>query len=343
MNAHTVPKGFREIIAEVDKNVEPTRTVRVLLSWFDAKRRRDNVVSRIKAELAKAGLCTDPYFGTAWIDAEIVFKKVIPPAKATSSVAASAIDDIQDKGQKHLVRMLAAANRKVVSVAPSDTIAKAITLMMSYDFSQLPVIEKERDLRGVISWKTIGSRISQGKRPELVSEVMDQKPIEVYQDDDLAEVTPKIIKSDYVFVRAKDKKIVGIVTATDLSERFQELSEPFLLIGQIEHHIRLILMETFDTPTLRDACFDGDAERKEQLTDASQMTFGEYKRVLEKPENWDKLKFNACRKTFCEGLDSVRELRNSVLHFHPDQLEETELETLRQFLRLLEGLRRLSR
>jgi hypothetical protein len=33
----------------------------------------------------------------------------------------------------------------------------------------------------------------------------------------------------YVLVRAGDKQLCGIITATDLTEQFQKLAEPFLL------------------------------------------------------------------------------------------------------------------
>jgi hypothetical protein len=143
-------------------------------------------------------------------------------------------------------------------------------------------------------------------------------------------------------VRANDRTITGIVTATDLSEQFQGLSEPFLLLGRIENQIRRMIQNVFDVETLRAVCDDNDPDRKATLTKVSQLTFGEYQRLLEKDENWAKLGFVACRKTFCKELDEVRKLRNEIMHFHPDVIEDGDFEQLRRFSRLLEQLEKLS-
>ena len=49
---------------------------------------------------------------------------------------------------------------------------------------------------------------------------------------------PIIVEHGYVLVRQRDRRITGIVTASDLSLQFQILSEPFLLLREIELHVR---------------------------------------------------------------------------------------------------------
>ena len=238
--------------------------------------------------------------------------------------------------------MLEAANRQVVSVNPQDPIETAITLMLAHDYSQLAVMTGPRELKGAISWKSIGSRLSQQNKLKLVVDAIEGAA-EVRDADTLFEATKTIIQRDYVFVRAHDRTITGIVTATDLSEQFQGLSEPFLLLGRIENQIRRVIQHTFDVETLRAACDDRDEERKEKLTQVSQLTFGEYQCLFESEENWSKLGFVACRKTFCKELDEVRKLRNEIMHFHPDVIEDEDFEQLRRFSRLLEQLEKLSK
>ena len=242
----------------------------------------------------------------------------------------------------HLVRMLEAANREVISVNPQDPIERAVTLMLAYDFSQLAVMTNPRELKGAISWKSIGSRLSQRNALTNVSDAMEQAA-EVSDAESLFEVTKTIIQRDFVFVRAADRKITGIVTATDLSEQFRGFSEPFLLLGRIENQIRKLIQDVFAVETLRAACDDNDPDRKAAVTKASQLTFGEYQRIFEKEENWAQLGFFACRKTFCKELDGVRKLRNEIMHFHPDVIEDGDFEQLRRFSRLLEQLDQLAR
>lgn len=347
-----VAAEFEEVKADVAAGREPSRSVRELLRWFGARRRRGGVVERIEAELEAAGLRTDPHFTTTWIDAPVIFKKREAQAPA---IEATPVDPALPGGEPvepaepadvpdmtHLVRMLEAANREVISVNPQDPIERAITLMLAYDFSQLAVMTGPRELKGAISWKSIGSRLSQRNALTNVRDAMEQAT-EVSDSDSLFEVTKTIIKKDFVFVRASDQKITGIVTATDLSEQFQGLSEPFLLLGRIENQIRRLIQDVFDVDTLRAACDDNDPDRKAAIAKASQLTFGEYQRIFEKEENWARLGFVACRKTFCKELDEVRKLRNEIMHFHPDVIEDGDFEQLRRFSRLLEQLDQLAK
>jgi hypothetical protein len=59
---------------------------------------------------------------------------------------------------------LAPANRAPEYVKPDAPLAEAITLMMSRDYFQVPVITSERDVKGVISWQSIATRLALSKR-----------------------------------------------------------------------------------------------------------------------------------------------------------------------------------
>jgi hypothetical protein len=63
-------------------------------------------------------------------------------------------------------------------------------------------------------------------------------------------------------------------------------------------------------------------------------------RLLEKPERWDALNISIDRGTFVKHLNEVRDIRNDVMHFDPDGTEPSEVEKLRQFVRLLGALGR---
>ena len=70
----------------------------------------------------------------------------------------------------------------------------------------------------------------------------------------------------------------------------------------------------------------------------SDLTFGEYRRLLEKPSNWEKLSLAIDRKEFIGRLEEVRRIRNDVMHFDPDGIPETDLEVLRKFVTFLRRL-----
>ena len=65
---------------------------------------------------------------------------------------------------------LPAANRKLVVVNQGDSLIKAITLMLQYDFAQLPVMQSAREVKGVITWKSIGSKKALGQKCDNVGD-----------------------------------------------------------------------------------------------------------------------------------------------------------------------------
>lgn len=343
----TAPAGLQEVIAEVAAGQSPRRKVRDILGWINAMRRGVVVMAQVDGHLAAARLVTDPDWKTVWIDEEVTFRPMPDPAPGDAADPVEArrgqpapTPDAATEAQSHAVRMLESAHRNVISVAPNDDIGKAITLMLLHDYSQLAVMVNERGLKGAISWKSIGMRLSQGRALRQVADALE--PAEAVDDTtSLFEVTRRIVDQDYVFVRAADKKISGIVTASDLSRQFQALSEPFLMLGRIEAHLRRMIDAAFTTAEIRAAAFDGDEERKKATCAAAQLTFGEYLRLLETEANWSKLGLVACRKTFRDALDQVRVLRNDIMHFHPDSLDGRNLDPLRRFLGFLDTMAEL--
>jgi len=134
-----------------------------------------------------------------------------------------------------------------------------------------------------------------------------------------------------VLVRGHDQKITGIVTASDLSLQFQQLAEPFLLLGEIENHVRRVISQRF-TPTELESAKD-PTDTKRVVTSVADLTYGEYIRLLENPERWDKLHITVDRKTCMEKFENVRRIRNDVMHFDPDGIPEKDLQAIREFAR----------
>jgi hypothetical protein len=116
------------------------------------------------------------------------------------------------------------------------------------------------------------------------------------------------------------------------------LAEPFLLIGTIENHIRNLLAANFSAEDLQAAKDPGDTERN--IEDASDLSFGEYIRLLQDPVNWRKLQTTIDRGVFVEELTKICDIRNDVMHFDPDW-DVQGIVPLRVFAQFLDLLRRL--
>lgn len=235
------------------------------------------------------------------------------------------------------VSRLAAANRPPLSVKPDAPLREATTLMLANNYSQLPVMTTEREVKGIVSWTSLGTRSALGRKSEHVRDAMDPH-YEIRADAPLLEAIPIIAEHQCVLVRhAVDHKISGIVTATDLSHQFHQLVEPFLVLGDIENHLRRIIAARFSAEELAVARDPADGGR--QITGVEDLTFGGYLRLMQHPDHWTSLDLAVDRHAFCSQLDCIREIRNAVMHFDPAGIAAADLERLRDFAQFLERLR----
>ena len=235
------------------------------------------------------------------------------------------------------IGILDAAKREPISVKPDAPLNVATTIMQLKDFSQLPVMENKRDVKGVVSWKSISARILLGRDCESVRHCMD--PAQVIDSAmPLLDAVDVIRRHDYVLVRDKTKTITGIITASDVAQEFMQLTTQFLLIREIEGRLRHLIKGKFSTEQLSASQNVGSAKPIEGPTD---MTFGGYIRLLQNKEHWDRLGLSIDRKEFLKRLDSVREIRNEVMHFDPEGLDSEQkrkLEEFAKFFRYLESI-----
>jgi CBS domain-containing protein len=329
----------------------PSPTVREFLSWFEAQRRTSLTVYRIRCALSEVKLRTEPDFESAYIDSLIEFKLEPEPSHEqkipleTIELQGSASISVSDSAQLSIytdptyrISKLEAANKKPVSVTPNTTLQEAVTIMLINDFSQLPVMIGERDVKGVVSWTSIGERLFLRKNGSQASEFMDQHQ-EIRAESSLFQAIPIIVQYQYVLIRGSDNRITGIVTASDLNLQFKQLSEPFLLLGEVENHIRNILRQKLSPEELSSVKDPTDSQRN--VSGVADLTFGEYIRLFENSDRWNKVGLPIDRATFCKELCRVRDIRNDVMHFDPDGIPLDDLECLRGIARFLQELQRI--
>jgi len=232
------------------------------------------------------------------------------------------------------VRHLQSANREVSCVNPNDTLARAQALMLKDDYSQLAVMSSVRELRGAVSWKSIAQAQLRGPQCSLRDAVVPAVPVSL--EDELVPLIPTIVEKEFLFVVRPDKTLSGIVTVADLALEYNRLARPFFLIGEIERRLRRAIDEVFTAELLQAASDPSDSGRVVQS--ATDLAFGEYIRLLERPEHWEKLGWAIDRPVFIKSLDDVRVIRNDVMHFSPDPIDEEQLGTLSNFIGMLKVL-----
>lgn len=324
--------NFKEIIERVQKTKKPyTTSPSSATDYLGYARRGWRVVEAVNELLDQHEVLCEPEFGSAWFYGQIEIK---PKPKVG---AGKQIDDIEDADPTPRLSLLKAANlnevketgkgKGLISVNRDTLLNEAVTLMILNDFSQLPIISKNREVDGVISWKSIGRALSLGKACSIVSDCKDDVIVLNY-DEPLFNAVKFVLEKDFVLVRQKDRTISGIVTMTDIGEQFIAMAEPFLIIEQIENHIRKILDQKFSTEELSlQQTYD---EKPKEIKSLSDLTFGHYIKIIEDPKKFEKLKLNIDRNVMVNQLDEVRKIRNDVMHFDPDGITNESLELLRK-------------
>jgi len=376
-----VPSGIGRMAERLKRGQKVNRiTVRNFLGHFGAERRGAVKVEEIDKILEALGLETEPNFRNAWIDGPIRLRlKVnVPPAdgvlpltdtsndldddecdeaaledsalevgaEAAPTSAEPNVLESTDEGTLSAdpifrIGSLPAANKIPVGVGQDDTLAKAITIMLRYDFSQLPVMQGDREVKGVITWKSICSRLvlsSIGSQPTPECRVRDyREDVKIVDaNQTLFDVIPVIVDAGYVLIRHPDRKIKGPVTITDLSLHLQALTEPFLSIRQIELQVRNLIgskVNSDDLSKLREAPITAPKPRG-----IADLTFGEYVRLIQNPVTWGRLNLLIDKRELAALLDEVRDIRNEVMHFDPDPMTDAQRDALKRALHFMKHL-----
>ena len=128
------------------------------------------------------------------------------------------------------------------------------------------------------------------------------------------------------------------MTAVDLARQFKGHAHPFLLIGEIEHHLRNLARGKFSRDQFVEAA-NGD----ETVRGPDDLTLGGYSWLLQSDEAWGKLGLRADRAEFIARLEVVRKIRNDVMHFSAEASGSEEihqLESMARFCRTLIAYRR---
>lgn len=298
-------------------------TPRMLVAAVGYEKRSPGACYLIDRFLEENDLEVEPHYLDVWPDNNIELR---PKPKAKKRRREDPIKRIG---------LLKAANTKPATVDNSDSLDKAITLMMMNNYSQLPVMGGARKIIGYISWETIGEARSKGID---TNEVKDYKrdSIRVFRRDiPLMLAIREIYKNDFIVVIENDGTPCGIVTTADVSSQFLTWTEPFVMLEQIENQVRHLLDEKILLEDLKKVC----QEEGREVNAIDDLTFGEYQRLFENPKHWERIGLKSVDRTlFVKMFDDVRNIRNDVMHFDPEGIDETSREKLKSMANFLNKL-----
>lgn len=340
MSAHNGDEWLAGVAKRMKKEFEggivpePVQlTAKELVGKYGYALRGPWIDSRIQNQLEKLQLRSVPDFSIVWQGRTISIE--------LDQEIAGASHDTNRPDPTRRVDSLNAAHNKPVCVKSGDKLNVATSLMLLHDYSQLPVMDNDHEVKGVISWQSIGARLALERECKYVRQCMEPSgempKVEIPKEAPLFEAIGIIAEQGYVLVRDRAAKntISGIVTATDLSNQFALLAEPFLRIGEIEGHLRNLIHRKFTLEELEEAA------RGNKIEGSSDLTLADYQHLLGRPEHWERLSLNIDRGEFVKHLCRVRKIRNSIMHFNPDGLSDEDMQLLRDVARFFEDLVRM--
>lgn len=129
-----------------------------------------------------------------------------------------------------------------VSVSKDDLVSKALSLMIEYDFSQLPVVIKDESSEipvGMVTYEGIlrGVRNFKARIEDLkVKDVMVSAPV-YSREDDLFDILDRLKDTNAVLVR-EGSDLIGIITSYDTTEYFRNRTEDLMRVEDIELMIK---------------------------------------------------------------------------------------------------------
>ena len=315
---------------------EETLTVSQFMALFGYEKRGSWISGYIRNMLERVGLKTVPDFGTPWRGAQISIRLDEP--KPDDGIPSEEADATLRIGALEAAHINEGDNGKLASVPPDKPLNTATTIMQLRDYSQLPVMpnNNKRDVKGIITWQSIGARLALRRPCPLVKDCMDESVQKLSIKTPLFEALSTIVKHGYALIMNEKNEVSGIVTASDLASQFENLTGPFVLIGEIEGHLRRLVHGKFTIDELREA--NAGFEAGKEINGAADLTLGGYCALLGNRGRWHQLGLDIDREEFGRYLDDARQIRNDVMHFNPDGVSREQIDTLQNLAKFFQDL-----
>ncbi|NUV53532.1 CBS domain-containing protein [Streptomyces coelicolor] len=329
-----------------------TVSVQEILDLFQVRVRDHKTVHRISQALTDAGLTTLPDFAVCGLRSTVdVVPLAAVPAQRTPPEPEGEADEADEALPSHalpqrlLLGDIPSARHGLMSVGPGTPLSQATFLMRTKGFSQIPVTTGMAQVHGVVTWGSVAKMYEAGKKATL-DNAMEKDSLPVFDSrQEFFAVLQSIREHGYLLVRGDDGCFSGIVTAADVTERFEGAARPFFIVGEIESLLRRCLGAALDTEAIK--AVQTNKKPEQRTGQVSDLMFGDYLRLLDGDQtkqsfaeradrNWEALKWpNMPREQFVGLLKRVKDIRNRIAHFDEKPLPQEMIDELTTFAKVL--------
>jgi CBS domain-containing protein len=225
--------------------------------------------------------------------------------------------------------------KPLYTVADSDPLSRAISMMELHNFSQLPVTKGNGTrATGVVTWESIGRALAHNPRATLRECMLTEFTIARISDD-LLEKIPSVYREGFVIVLGDGGEVTGLVTSADLAEQFANIAGPHLLLEKIESGLRGIVthleMQNLLDPVAKAACLPSVTPTDRRAS--NEHPLGDMVSIVTHETVWRLLRTSYDRQVLAGALNRAVELRNRIVHFRELTSEDVHVR---------DGLRELS-
>jgi CBS domain-containing protein len=225
----------------------------------------------------------------------------------------------------HRVNSLVPDQQDLVFVGPETPVREAVELMHQYDFSQLPVLAGPEVL-GLFSYRSLGRRLPVVKKPQAI---LDHEVDEFSDDavfarvtDDLQDLLPYLDRDGAVLVGDPDN-LLAVVTPTDVTNYLFRMTQPFVLLEEIELVLRSLVRMACKADSLAgriNAVVLHEYKGREEKIPATLegLSLSQLISVVLNRRNYEEVfqdMFGKNRDSSRVQLEPLSDLRNAILHF----------------------------
>ena len=128
----------------------------------------------------------------------------------------------------------------LVTAIETETLQSALSKMIEHDFSQLPVLDEQSNLKGLVTSDSILRSVSYFKAPldkiKVSHAVFNSKTCRL--DDELSELLSKLNDVGAIPVIDNTEKLIAIITHYDTTAYYRQRAEDIMLAEDIETTLR---------------------------------------------------------------------------------------------------------
>lgn len=233
-------------------------------------------------------------------------------------------------------------------VTRSHTVQQALEIMLAKGYTQLPIIDSERRLIGVVSEHSILQTLYDERKTYdqfaklAVIDCLDEDGHTILgPQDDIFAAMERLERTAYVVVVDANRAPMGIVTSYDTGQIFSAIGEVLVRARDIEERLREYIHRAFPTAeqvasALQNAFTDVDKK------DVDRLTFGDLISIIVSGKNWPAFdKVLGPQYRFRHQMESARDIRNDIAHYRRQVDKQRDIPALKRCFDWLDARERL--